>query len=601
MAIEQQPTLPDVASPENIGEPQNLTRQDIVEVLNSYRLEAQQARKHGPTGRDAVWEANVNLYWNNIDYSKKASWQSKEIMPEAPIFVDRWASAMRDALVLAGEWYTVEDPKDTEGDLARSIKKFIDVWLKRCGRNATGQPMDFNAVFEEQMKLAAMMAGVAAVTWKRDSEGRGYVAIEAVDPREVWLDPTGRGLYRVRRYPIDLHQLKTLAELKDSAGEPIYDRQEIMQLESVQMTDEEMQRAQLAGHGRDTTSPRKTITIDEYLCTLLDRQGNKIADNVLAVVANERFLIRTPEPNPFWHKKDWIVYAPAISVPLSTYGRSYMENWASVARTYIAMTNLIMDAVFLTSIKAFVTVPDMLEDPTEMEEGVFPAKTFQLEAGGDARQFLAAVDLGSLSSGSVQVWSALKQILREGASFNEIALGQSPPKGDITATEIAATEQGSTALQRAIAQTIEARFLEPTLELVWKIGLQHMDEGDEELRDALGEETFNMFLDRAEELARRRITFQARGLSSLIERQQKLRALMSALQIMGSNPAFAQVLFQKIEPSKLVDEMLRLLGIDTLKLRSSPREQQVASISGEPRRLRQALGGDDEPVTQGDA
>ena len=37
----------------------------------------------------------------------------------------------------------------------------------------------------------------------------------------------------------------------------------------------------------------------------------------LCIVANENFLIRGPETNPFMHDRDWIVFSPAISVPLS--------------------------------------------------------------------------------------------------------------------------------------------------------------------------------------------------------------------------------------------------------------------------------------------
>src|SRR5690554_1914748 len=106
MAVEQQPALPAPVPSREIGG-RTLTTTEIVDILNSYRIEADNARKAGPAARDAVWNANVDLYWNHFDYSKKAPWQSKEAMPEAPMFVDRWASAMRDALTAAGDWFTV--------------------------------------------------------------------------------------------------------------------------------------------------------------------------------------------------------------------------------------------------------------------------------------------------------------------------------------------------------------------------------------------------------------------------------------------------------------------------------------------------------------
>src|SRR5690606_7939803 len=161
------------------------------------------------------------------------------------------------------------------------------------------------------------------------------------------------------------------------------------------------------------------------------------------------FLIRGPEPNPFWHKRDWLSFAPAVNVPLSVYGRSYMENWSSVARTFVEMTNLIVDATHFSAPKAFATIPSMLEDPSELSEG------------GDPRLFLHAVDLGQLPHSAVTIWQSLKTELREGAAFNEIALGQTPPKGGITATEINQTQQSSHNLMSSIARSIESRFLEP--------------------------------------------------------------------------------------------------------------------------------------------
>jgi len=576
MAVEQQP-LPEATPSETIGKG-SLSEMEIVDILNNYRTEADLARRSGPNGRDDVWEANVALYWNQFDFSKKASWQSREVMPEAPMFVDRWSSSMREALVITDAWYQVQAPGDSEGDIAQAIKKFTDVWLARCGRNVDGQPVEFGAVFENLMKLSAMMAATATVTWKRDDEGRGYVAIEVVDPREVLLDATGRGLYRIRRLTVDMFRLKEMAKLKDERGKAIFNIPEIERLESALHDEDEVAKSRLAGHGVEISTPRKPIVIDEYLCTLIDKQGNKVESNVLCVVANERFLIRGPEKNPLWHKRDWLLYASAVSVPLSVYGRTYMESWSSVARTFIELTNLILDATFTQAMKVFTIAIDMLEDPTQLDDGIHPNLALQV-SGGSAKDVMNAVDMGSLSSSVVTVWQGLKQELREGAAFSEIALGQIPPKGDITATEISASEQSSSALLRSIARSVEVRLLEPMLNLVWKTGMQHMDEDDEELQAALGPEMFQMFLARRRELVGRRITFRATGISSLIDRTQKLRALLSAIQIFSQNEILAKIFFsEQVDPRKLAEEVLSLLGIDTLKLRPTAREAQVSGI-----------------------
>src|SRR5690242_7401989 len=61
---------------------------EIVNILTTYKEEAKNARLGGMNPRDAKWEENLNLYWNRYDFSQKADWQSKEIMPEVPAYVD---------------------------------------------------------------------------------------------------------------------------------------------------------------------------------------------------------------------------------------------------------------------------------------------------------------------------------------------------------------------------------------------------------------------------------------------------------------------------------------------------------------------------------
>ncbi|KKL47547.1 hypothetical protein LCGC14_2334450 [marine sediment metagenome] len=171
--------------------PTGLTRDEIVNTLESYRQEAEAGRREGPNGRDAKWDENLNLYWNRFDFTKKAKWQSKEVLPEVPAFVDRFAAALKEALSATPDsFYTVEDDTDAEGDLAQAIKRATDVWLARVGRSQTGQIIGFSGVFEEQMKLGALMSTCALVTWKEDVKGGPQTASTrwrmTRTPRVIW-------------------------------------------------------------------------------------------------------------------------------------------------------------------------------------------------------------------------------------------------------------------------------------------------------------------------------------------------------------------------------------------------------------------------------
>jgi len=570
-------------------DPQAIPEQDIVDALAGYKREAQEARRGGPNARDQVWEDNWDLYWGRMDYSDKADWQSTEVMPEAPQYVDRWSAAMREALNQGGPWFEPVDPADPDSELTPHIRRFMDYLLARCGRTPDGHPTDFSSVFEDMMKIATIMQIGATVTWRNDSQTGGYVAVDVADPRRIWVDHTGRGLYRLRQYELDMHQLVAMGRLVDGQGQPLYNMQAIQNLQAQEAERLREERLRSSGHTQETPSGRRPVKIDEWLATVILPDGRVAAENSLIMVANDRHIIRGPEPNPFWHGRDWTVTAPLISVPLSVYGRSYMEDWSSVARSYIELTNLILDGTYTSTLRAFACVPENLEDPTQLNEGITPNKMLELQEGSDARHFMSSIDLGQLPPESVTVWQALKAEMREGAKLSEISLGQLPPKGDITATEVGAVQQSSSSLIRSMARTVEGRGLEPTLTLVWQTGLQHTDFQDAEVRQELGEETAYMLNVRRQEFRRRNIRFRVRGISALVDRQTKLKALLAALNTISTSPILLKEFLQMYSPRQLMDELMRLYGVDGETLKPSRQEQMVRDIVRQSEQAAQAV------------
>jgi hypothetical protein len=566
--------------------------QSIVNSLSSSWDEADNARRSGPNPRDDKWQENLDLYWNRYDFSGKAPWQAQVVMPEVPNFVDRFASAMKEAMVAVPEgFYTIADPTDTEGDVTKKVKAMLDVWLSQSGTAATGQPLGFPAVFEEQMKLGAILACCGVVEWKRDVK-YGRVTLETVDPRFVWQDPTGRAQYRIRRYTKDRTALKEMIGLKDSNGNSIFRLEDMGALVGHIEQNDQLYMDQLAGHGQEVTSPRAPITFDEYYARIIGPDGKPLhGGRTLTTVAQKQFLVRGPEVNPYWHGQDWVLYAPLVTVPMSVYGRSYMEDFGAVARAYTELTNLLLDAVFTSSLKAFVMVPGLLLNPQQASEGIHPNKQFLLEEGVRPEDFAKALDLGNLPAEAITMWQSLKAELRESANMNEIGLGQFAPNGRTSATEVSATQQSSSAVIRSIAQTVETRFLEPALDLMWKTGLQFMSKEDPALSRAAGPAMFQALFARRKELVSSPITFQARGISTLIQKSQKLRAILGLLQIIASNPQMAQSFFQAVDMRRLVTLLFDLSDIDLTKLQTSERDQLIRSITEPMQQAQAAQGG----------
>lgn len=553
---------------------------EIVTALQSYWNEADSNRKNGLNPREDKWRENLNLYWNRYDFSKKAQWQSRETMPEVPGFVDRFAAAMKETLIsLPDGFYTVIDPEDEERDIAEAVERMTDVMLTKTGRSLqAGQVLPFVSVFEEQCKLGALMAMSSVVTWKNDIPG-GRVAVETVDPRFVWLDHTGRNMYRIRRIEIDKHELMAMITKKDRRGNPIFKTENLESLINSLTLYDQVYRLEAAGHGMYNASGRAPITLDEYIATVVDSQGKVIGERALYVVANQKFLLRGPEKNPFWHGQDWLVYTPLVPTPLSVYGRTYMEDLASVAHTFTELTNLLLDAAMASSLSAWAMVPGALLNPEQIASGVTPNKVFLLEEGVDAKTFAQRLELGTLSPEGVQMWQMLKNEITEAMGTNEIGLGQFAPKSRTSATEINATQQGSSAIVRSVAEVVETRWLNPTLDLIWKTGLQHLKSNNRAMAAAVGQDMWGALYQNRKELVERPFTFQARGISNAVYRQQKLKSLLTIFQIIGSSQVLAQPFFQEVSVQKFLDMILHLSGIDFSKMQMTEREKAMQQIA----------------------
>lgn len=570
---------------------------EIISTLQDYMREADDNRKSGMNPRDLKWQQNLDLYWNRYDFAAKQAWQSQATMPEVPNFVDRFAAALKEALIQTPDgFYTVSDPADVENDMGTAIKSVMDVWLSTAGRNQVGQLLPFSSVFEDQMKMGAIMTSATVTTWKDDIKG-GRVAVESLDPRMVWLDHTYRNLYRIRRIELDRHELAGMKGMVDGRGEKIFDEHELNRLES-SFNEKQIDDQERTGTGQVIVSGRRPVTLDEYIATVIGRDGTVLADRALMVLANNNYLIRGPEKNPFWHGKDWLTYTPLVTAPLSVYGRSYMEDFGHVAKTFNDLTNMIIDAVHTSSLNAFAMVPSMLLNPNQVAEGISPNKIFMLEDGYKASDFAAELAMGQLSPQAFQVWQSMKSELTEASGINEIGLGQFAPKGRTSATEVDQTQQSSSAIIRSVAQTVETRFLDPTLDLIWKTGMQHADPNSEMLKNAAGEEMWSAMIGTRKELVRRPYTFQARGISSLISKSQQLKTLLSVLGAIGQNQILMQAFLQEVDVGKLVDRILFLSGIDKTKLSLTDREKQIKSLAQPIQQAQQQSAGAPAPPPQ---
>lgn len=588
----------------------------LVHVLQTWNNESEDGRRR----RDDQWTENWNTYWQKYDFSNKAPHQFRMTLPEGTMFVERFSAAMKEALVRAGEFFTVEipaamRPRDPySGDLGIFIRTVINYWLDRCGQWLPDGAKNFNAVFEDAIKNGSLMLMALSVTWEevtrdvvtydavggietdpetglkrigpprglgRERRAIGQVAIKVEDPRRIWFDPTGRGLYRRRRYTLDGWQLQKLKEQKNSKGQPVWDAEAIDRLGPSGGVDyrHELERQDTTQEMQQHANKiRRACTIDEYLCNVLDWDGKLLMENALVIMADSKEIIRGPEPNPYLHGRDWVIATPLIRVPGFPYGRSFMEVWGSVVAAYTEFFNVMLDSALRAAVNAQAGDITQFEDPSQVQNGIAPGTFLQTVEGADPRILLTEVSLGRFYPELTNVLSHLKSVAQEGAAMNDIIMGQVVP-GRRTASEVQQISQSAAALIRSMAQTIEDNLLSSCLEMVWYTSLQYMDATNSpDLVDSTPEE-LRWVLDLPAEVRKQmfagQITVKVRGISGLMARELQRQAMLTATGIVFQSRDVTQIALQNFDVLNFVKKIFDGFGVDTTEYFVPPSSEQM--------------------------
>ena len=619
--------LPEEATIEDIDD------QELVKLLSAYNHECEEGRPN----REGVWDENLDLYWQRLDYSQKADHQAQNVMPQVPQFVDRFAATTANALFQSGQWYTIDAPDELK-TFVPLVRGIIDHWLSRAGEDALQKQQGFEMIFEDMIKMGALAHCALSVTVEPHRvvrpESRQQVemivnpdtgeleealredvvlvdkteqtvSINVLDPRHVYRDPTGRGLYRRLRKVVDYHTLMEWADMVDEDGNAIWNKEAIERLKPAPAMEEHEEQREVSGDSpMELHRGRQEIVLDEYYGTLVNEAGEVIGHNVLVVMANEVEIVRGPESNPFWHGKDWVITGALMRMVGAVYGRTYLESWSGLYTAFNEMTNLLQDAMYYSSIKAFAGDPTKLEDVRQIKDGVRGGVYFKMQVGESPEEFLSTVDLGRFPQESVQMWSSLKGLMQEGAVLSDIDLGNIPPKSDITATEISSVQQSTSAIIRSVAATVERTLLDPTLDLVWQTALQHLDLfKPEDLAMAVGPELamelLNMSPAARLTMIKGPYTFKARGLTAILDRSDQVRRLMGLFGILQQMPNLGQAVYEKYDLSKVPDLLIESFGFDAKDLGHGERPQEQVQMARAEREAAEAQGYSQEVDPEG--
>lgn len=574
----------------------------VVEAIKSLRVEAEEARRTRIDNN----RINRDVYLGRQDWSHKQDGQSREFLPKVPVSVEQMATFVKRGLIQFGPWFSVKTDRSLEGILdGRQVSAILNCFLGHLWAPGNqSQALETllsdgvkNGLLESLMiykvhggmyqnrRLVAepgqlavgpdgsLERGEATPRFEETEEWR--LRVDLVRPEDYYPDPTGNGLYEIHRVERDLHEVLRAAE------DGLYNRQTVQQLIDIDYKRPEDEARSDRDRNQDQPLPRpsfrKRVVIDEFWGTLLSSDGTVAHRNVVAAVANDRYLIRPPEPNPFWHQESPFIVQPLIRVPWSVWHKALYDDASRLNLAINELFNLMLDGG-MASVWGIKQIRlDDLEDPKQVSGGVQQGSTLAVKGTlPHGQHVLEDVSTGQLPNDAMAMFEFINREFTQAALTNELKLGSLPAK-EVRATEIIESNQSQAITLEGIVSDLEVALIAPLLRKAWLTILQNMDQlPDDVLMGKLDRRTAVMLV-RASALERYqllagRCKFTVNGLSATLARARDFQKMMALFQAVNVNPMLMNAFMRRFSPERALTSMIKMLQFNPEDLEKTPEE-----------------------------
>jgi hypothetical protein len=570
------------------------TDNDIISCLRNYRSESEDAKKD----RMEQNKENFDAYHLRQDFSHKLKGQSTEFLPKVATAVEQNANMIQQGLLDIGEWFKVDSQEGIDPEVMKikpsTVRKLLERQLQKDG---------FVRKSGDALKLGMLGGLIIAkvdgklvnkpkfVNEKRVKDGKytnnlikrdqkcWQLDVRLIRQEDYHVDPTGRGLYEFEDIEMDYHQVLALATGKDA----IYDLAEVKKLAGSldNSSDQSMKKSRETGQGITNSSYRKRIKITEIWGTLLDSKGEIAHENIVCTIANDRFVIQKPTPNPYWHQESPYVTASLLSVPFSMWPKAMMDAAAKLNLASNEIFNLMLDSSIMSVFGIKQIRMDWIEDHSQVADGVAPGDTVKVTtACPPGQKALESVFTGGQPSEAMNMLQLVNQESASAMFTNEIRSGGADMK-NTRATAIVENSQALNNMATGMIKNLEgdegSGFMTQVLAKAWKVVAQNMTDLDSaEVAALLGKKEAESLLAMGkEEIFAETVQsckFKVFGVSAVMNKMKEFTKLTTMLQTVFSNPVLAEAFMQKYSANKMITEILRSLDIDTDKLIASEDE-----------------------------
>lgn len=572
---------------------ENFTDTDLISWTKSCKDEADFARRD----RMDMNKKNFNMYHLKHDFSHKQEGQTTDVLSKQAMAVEQTAAFFGQALCDAGDWWKVEAQKADEEPLMKIKPHEIMLMTNRqLERN------DFYTFIANGVKsgllgslIITKMYGCRVTKPKfiakdKKTKDKTVRVLERVDSdywqlhpclvrqENYYPDPTGEGLYEIEEMWMDFHEIEKLSQ-----GEyAIYDSAAVAQLSkgSSGEGDNEYKKNRETAQNATNHGHRRRIKLTEFWGNVLDKTGKVVHENCVYTIADDRIVIRKPEPNPYWHQKSPYIVTPIIEVPHSVWHKALADAGTQHNMSLNEIYNLLVDSAMKAVHGVSQVRVDWLEDVSQVSSGIRAGTALKVNAQCPPGAKVAEPIITSQTPPDViQTYNIMNQEFNASMLTNDLRQGVMPFR-QVKATEVVEASQTITSVFEGITKNIELKWITPMLEMAWQLIAQYADDlYDEEVVALLGEKRAGEIqaLPAEDRFASTvsGLKFRVYGVTLQLNRQADYKKYITLLQTIGSSEVLMESFSQKYDITKLLEEIISSLNLDKYKIQRSEAEIQA--------------------------
>lgn len=559
----------------------------IVKIVLENLNESQEFKRP----RIAANRVNREAYNNKQDWTHKVEGQSREFIPKTAETVEQFAAFLHRGLTQYGDWFSV-DVADHCPLRPSVIRRVLRYYLEHIPDDDEGE-VDVATRISDGAKVALLESMMILKVRPTFLERKVFVeegeellqvvdnpwrlAIDLIPFENYDFDPHGRGLYEIHTVERDFHVVKELAE------QGVYDMEVVNMIQSDFELPMQERRKDPDERTQLPAGNRRRVVIREFWGDIVAPNGELIARKVFCAVANDRYLIRKPQPYPNWYGESPFERIPLIREPFSRIHKALYDQVVPLNFAMNEMFNLMLDGGLAAVWGIKQLRMDWLEDPTQVAGGVSQGMTLAMREDAPLEgKVLEQISTGGIPPEAMAMYNVLDREANSAAMTNDIKMGMLPPK-QVKATEVAEASQSSAVILDSIVANVEKK-LSRVIEKAWYTILQYADElAPADLHGEMSEREIMMlaYMTPKERFAKlaNAVGFRVSGLSSTMSKARDFQRLMAVIQVASSSEWLYPTWTQKMSPEKAINKMLKMMNINPDDFEFSDEERQQEQVA----------------------